>query len=437
LQRLHCPTCKETYALPQNGTVKLYKELRCPLDQFELVLFSLGNTAGAQGKSYPLCPCCYSQPPVFLTAQEVRALSGAVPGSVPAAGAGNGAGERAVPATACIKAAAVEALAGAVEEMTLKSDNRETAAADWAKLGVEEHRGVFIKRRVKEGAKDKSAGSGAATISVVGAPLVLVPAPPGLSSQQDPLQPPAPPGLGSGDLGGRGGRGGRRGGRGGRRGGRGQPEEQPAPRPEEPPRKATAHQMHGQMPASGVEEANDAEEAYEEAIVESMGCNSCLHPTCRHSAAHNQFCECPGEDSAGLPCRGNLILDVNSKPNWKLACNQMHCNTLIRFRADIHNITPQPHIPCPECGVRTAAFEFNKLRSPLPNGMTTHVGCVLCDEFLNSLTEVVAGRTVNLQVQRQERYRRGGMGRGGRGRGRGRRGGRGRHVDVKMSFTDF
>jgi DNA-directed RNA polymerase subunit M/transcription elongation factor TFIIS len=168
-----------------------------------------------------------------------------------------------------------------------------------------------------------------------------------------------------------------------------------------------------------------------------MGCNSCLHPTCKQSAAHNMICECPGEDSAGRPCPGSLILDVNSKPNWKLACNQMHCNTLIRFRADIHNIAPQPHIPCPECGIRTAAFEFNKLRSPLPNGMTTYVGCVLCDEFLNSLTEVVAGRTVNLLVQRQERYRRGGMGRGGRGRGRGRRGGRGRHADVKMSFADF
>ena len=40
-QRLYCPTCEETYSLPSNGTIKLYKELKCPLDQFELVLFSL------------------------------------------------------------------------------------------------------------------------------------------------------------------------------------------------------------------------------------------------------------------------------------------------------------------------------------------------------------------------------------------------------------
>lgn len=170
----------------------------------------------------------------------------------------------------------------------------------------------------------------------------------------------------------------------------------------------------------------------EENIVENMGCNSCMHPTCKQSAVQNMICECPGDDRLGQPCKGMLILDVNSKPNWKLACNQYQCNTLIRIRGDIHNITPQPKIPCPECGIRTAVFEFNKLRTPLPDGATTHVGCVLCDEFLNSITEVVAGRAVNLLVVRQERYKRGGGGRG-RGRGRGRRGGR----DVKMSFSDF
>ena len=37
-----------------------YKGLVCPLDGFELLLFSL---AGADGKTYPLCPLCYSHPP--------------------------------------------------------------------------------------------------------------------------------------------------------------------------------------------------------------------------------------------------------------------------------------------------------------------------------------------------------------------------------------
>uniref|UniRef100_A0A8C2W7N7 DNA topoisomerase n=1 Tax=Cyclopterus lumpus TaxID=8103 RepID=A0A8C2W7N7_CYCLU len=57
--RLHCSHCDETYSLPQNGAIKLYKELRCPLDEFELVLW----TSGSRGKSYPLCPYCFSNTP--------------------------------------------------------------------------------------------------------------------------------------------------------------------------------------------------------------------------------------------------------------------------------------------------------------------------------------------------------------------------------------
>ncbi|KAK3783011.1 hypothetical protein RRG08_015351 [Elysia crispata] len=57
--RLYCSTCDETYSLPQNGNIKLYKELKCPLDEFELLLW----TTGAKGKTYPLCPYCYNNPP--------------------------------------------------------------------------------------------------------------------------------------------------------------------------------------------------------------------------------------------------------------------------------------------------------------------------------------------------------------------------------------
>lgn len=57
--RLHCASCDDTYTLPQNGNIKLYKEIRCPLDHFELVLW----TTGVHGKSYPLCPYCYNNPP--------------------------------------------------------------------------------------------------------------------------------------------------------------------------------------------------------------------------------------------------------------------------------------------------------------------------------------------------------------------------------------
>ncbi|KAI9278245.1 DNA topoisomerase [Phascolomyces articulosus] len=57
--RLHCPTCDETYSLPMNGNIKLYRELRCPLDDFELVLYSTGS----KGTGFPICPYCYNHPP--------------------------------------------------------------------------------------------------------------------------------------------------------------------------------------------------------------------------------------------------------------------------------------------------------------------------------------------------------------------------------------
>ncbi|BBM98000.1 DNA topoisomerase III [Marchantia polymorpha subsp. ruderalis] len=83
--RLYCSACEEVYSLPQNGQIKLYKELTCPLDNFELVLFSL---AGPDGKSYPLCPYCYNHPPFevagkvsggLLTAKEPAGKAGGMP----------------------------------------------------------------------------------------------------------------------------------------------------------------------------------------------------------------------------------------------------------------------------------------------------------------------------------------------------------------------
>ena len=52
--------CDVSYSLPQGGTIKKYMGKTCPLDNFELVLFSTG---GANGIGYPLCPYCYSNPP--------------------------------------------------------------------------------------------------------------------------------------------------------------------------------------------------------------------------------------------------------------------------------------------------------------------------------------------------------------------------------------
>lgn len=57
--RMHCSQCNETYNLPQNGNIRIYKELKCPLDDFELLSWSTGS----KGKSYTFCPYCYNNPP--------------------------------------------------------------------------------------------------------------------------------------------------------------------------------------------------------------------------------------------------------------------------------------------------------------------------------------------------------------------------------------
>lgn len=57
--RLHCGACDETFAVPQNGVIREFQENRCPLDDFQLLVWS----GGAKGKSFTFCPYCYNNPP--------------------------------------------------------------------------------------------------------------------------------------------------------------------------------------------------------------------------------------------------------------------------------------------------------------------------------------------------------------------------------------
>ncbi|KAK9523229.1 hypothetical protein VZT92_019634 [Zoarces viviparus] len=68
---------------------------------------------------------------------------------------------------------------------------------------------------------------------------------------------------------------------------------------------------------------------------------------------------------------------------------------------------------CDACDASQVAVDFNKTRTPLPDGETQHTGCVFCDPVFQDLVELKHATM---------RYRGGGARRGGRGRGRGRRG---------------
>ncbi|RNC47387.1 DNA topoisomerase 3-beta-1 [Trypanosoma cruzi] len=65
-QRLYCAYCEVTYELPQGGTIKQYSSFKCPLDNFELVICHVDG-----GKSFPICPNCYNNPP-FEDIQKQR-----------------------------------------------------------------------------------------------------------------------------------------------------------------------------------------------------------------------------------------------------------------------------------------------------------------------------------------------------------------------------
>ncbi|VEL35536.1 unnamed protein product [Protopolystoma xenopodis] len=73
-QRLHCPQCNQTYSLPQNGSIRQHKQDKCPLDEFELLVWTQGSKSKALKsngfqcntellENLVFCPYCFSNPP--------------------------------------------------------------------------------------------------------------------------------------------------------------------------------------------------------------------------------------------------------------------------------------------------------------------------------------------------------------------------------------
>ena len=275
--------------------MQLYKELKCPLDGFELLLFSLGNSATAVGKTFPLCPFCYNNPPF----EDAGHLLGG--------------------------------------KMGCNSCTHPTCAHSLTANGVLPCVGRAVdevKAAAASGIPSRGAKGGAAATAAAAA--------------------------GGGRDRGRG-----RGGRGGR--GRGGHDE-------------------------------DSEE---------------------------------DSDGEAPRCSGVMVLDTTSKPVWKLCCNV--CPLVLRLHGDLHEVRAAPGDVCEECGATKLSVTFHKDKSPLPEGQDKYTGCLLCDDLLNSLSELKEGRLRHIALRR-------GRG-GGSGRGRGGRGRRGRGKQTKeeilMSFDQF
>ena len=55
----------------------------------------------------------------------------------------------------------------------------------------------------------------------------------------------------------------------------------------------------------------------------SSGCNNCTHPGCEHSQ------HALGVRACGSCENGILVLDPTSSPNWKLACSDSRCGSVM------------------------------------------------------------------------------------------------------------
>jgi hypothetical protein len=125
-----------------------------------------------------------------------------------------------------------------------------------------------------------------------------------------------------------------------------------------------------------------------------------------------------------------MVLDLHSFPHWRLCCNR--CHLLIKLhgvkklrcssvslkgwsRPDASPRLVQDR--CASCGAKQLDFVFMPGESPFVEEELDEItGCIVCNERLNSLTEIVLGRQKHKEVIKKERASRGGRGRGGRGK---------------------
>ncbi|TRY93577.1 hypothetical protein DNTS_005181 [Danionella cerebrum] len=136
-----------------------------------------------------------------------------------------------------------------------------------------------------------------------------------------------------------------------------------------------------------------------------MGCNECTHPTCQHSLNSLGIGQC-------VECEtGVLVFDPSLAPKWRMACNK--CNVVVHFFDQAQKVQVSQD-SCDSCDASLVVVDFNKTRSPLPEGETQHTGCVFCDPVFQDLVELKHA------TMRHPMHRPGGA-RRGRGRGRGRR----------------
>ena len=139
-------------------------------------------------------------------------------------------------------------------------------------------------------------------------------------------------------------------------------------------------------------------------------CSRSPHPEGHPIVSELSVCACPETADQG----GRLLLDPTGGPNWQLISSRGSFH--LALPPFVHSLSVGP--PCGCAGsCRKLLIEFQRNRSPLDDGSTSHQGCVLSDELINALCEsaIPVGRG-------KGGGKGGGKGKGGKGKGEGGKG---------------
>ena len=154
-------------------------------------------------------------------------------------------------------------------------------------------------------------------------------------------------------------------------------------------------------------------------------CSACPHREDHPIVAALVVCACPETAERG----GKLLLDPTGGPRWRLVSSRGRL--VLAFPPFVHKLSVGTRCGCGGGGgpgeggggpgegglgsggsgsCRLLRVEFQRGRSPLPDGSTVHEGCVLSDQLIADLCDAAAG----------DRAGRGdGGGKAGKGKGRG------------------
>lgn len=90
-----------------------------------------------------------------------------------------------------------------------------------------------------------------------------------------------------------------------------------------------------------------------EDMAKSAGCNRCPHPTCPHAAPQTSVTLCQTCEE------GDLVLDPNSGPAWRISCNELKCTCVVKVFNGAVRVTVSPELDCENCGSSIVNVEYN------------------------------------------------------------------------------